>query len=196
MPLAGCWPICVVRSSYGWIIGCRKPASHHADRWCCCSVIGDFIEPVPTIIIFMPLVSTLTGRETSARSHGRGADRHPGVRIDPPPRRLVLLMASKLSAFVFAGVARGMPIYVVFRGRFILRSICRRSYCGCRSMSSRIGRLLQVAEAGYICPKWWCGHAAHRGTRCESTSAAFRTENGGRPRSGRVFTTIWLRWAP
>ncbi len=42
------------------------------------TVVGDFIEPVPTIIIFMPLVNTLTqAGDIIFRAYGRGADRNP-----------------------------------------------------------------------------------------------------------------------
>jgi C4-dicarboxylate transporter DctM subunit len=80
------------------------------------TIIGDFIEPVPTIIIFMPLVFVLT----------QSADINPvhmGVvliatlafGLITPPYGLVLLMASKFVGVRFSQALRAsLPIYVVF----------------------------------------------------------------------------------
>jgi C4-dicarboxylate transporter DctM subunit len=80
------------------------------------TIIGDFIEPVPTIIIFMPLVFALT----------QSADINPvhmGVvliatlafGLITPPYGLVLLMASKFVGVRFSQALRAsLPIYVVF----------------------------------------------------------------------------------
>ena len=73
------------------------------------TIIGDFIEPVPTIIIFMPLVNALT-------EAGDINPVHMGVvliatlafGLITPPYGLVLLMASKFVGVRFsAGAARG-----------------------------------------------------------------------------------------
>jgi len=80
------------------------------------TVIGDFIEPVPTIIIFMPLVNTLA-------SAGNINPVHMGVvliatlafGLITPPYGLVLLMASKFVGVRFSHALRAaLPIYVVF----------------------------------------------------------------------------------
>jgi TRAP-type C4-dicarboxylate transport system permease large subunit len=80
------------------------------------TVIGDFIEPVPTIIIFMPLVNALS----------QAGDIHPvhmGVvliatlafGLITPPYGLVLLMASKFVGVRFSSALRAaLPIYGVF----------------------------------------------------------------------------------
>ncbi len=80
------------------------------------TIIGDFIEPVPTIIIFMPLVNALT----------QAADINPvhmGVvliatlafGLITPPYGLVLLMASKFVGVRFSQALRAaLPIYCVF----------------------------------------------------------------------------------
>ena len=79
------------------------------------TIVGDFIEPVPTIIIFMPLVNALTeAGEHQSRAHGRGADRHAGVRPDHAALR--------------AGAADGVEI----RRRAASRKRCGRR---CRSTS-------------------------------------------------------------
>src|SRR5262249_22921020 len=80
------------------------------------TIIGDFIEPVPTIIIFMPLVNTLT-------QVGNINPVHMGVvliatlafGLITPPYGLVLLMASKFVGVRFSQALRAaLPIYVVF----------------------------------------------------------------------------------
>ena len=80
------------------------------------TVIGDFIEPVPTIIIFMPLVNALTDA-------GNINPVHMGVvlittlafGLITPPYGLVLLMASKFVGVRFSLALRAAcPIYIVF----------------------------------------------------------------------------------
>jgi tripartite ATP-independent transporter DctM subunit len=80
------------------------------------TVIGDFIEPVPTIIIFMPLVNALT-------EAGNINPVHMGVvliatlafGLITPPYGLVLLMASKFVGVRFSQALRAAcPIYAVF----------------------------------------------------------------------------------
>ena len=76
----------------------------------------DFIEPVPTIIIFMPLVNALT-------TAGKINPVHMGVvlittlafGLITPPYGLVLLMASKFVGVRFTQALRAaLPIYAVF----------------------------------------------------------------------------------
>ena len=80
------------------------------------TVVGDFIEPVPTIIIFMPLVNALT-------EAGGINPVHMGVvliatlafGLITPPYGIVLLMASKFVGVRFSAALRAAaPIYVVF----------------------------------------------------------------------------------
>ncbi len=80
------------------------------------TVVGDFIEPIPTIIIFMPVVASLT-------ESGNINPVHMGVLLIEtlafglitPPYGLVLLMASKFVGVRFASALRAsMPIYLVF----------------------------------------------------------------------------------
>jgi C4-dicarboxylate transporter DctM subunit len=80
------------------------------------TIIGDFIEPIPTIIIFMPLVNSLV-------QVGDINPVHMGVvliatlafGLITPPYGLVLLMASKFVGVRFSHALRAaLPIYVVF----------------------------------------------------------------------------------
>ena len=60
------------------------------------TVVGDFIEPVPTIIIFMPLVNTLTqAGDINAVHMGVVLIATLAFGLITPPYGLVLLMASK-----------------------------------------------------------------------------------------------------
>src|SRR4029078_7600033 len=80
------------------------------------TIVGDFIEPVPTIIIFMPLVNALT-------EAGNINPVHMGVvliatlafGLTTPPSRLGLPIASKFGGGRFSQDLRAAcPIYVVF----------------------------------------------------------------------------------
>ena len=120
------------------------------------TIVGDFIEPVPTIIIFMPLVNALT-------EAGSINPVHMGVvlivtlafGLITPPYGLVLLMASK---FV------GVPFSKALRPR------CRSTSCSSPRSCSRssrpnavlwlpkhvmpqsVGCFKNPSGTGYICP--------------------------------------------
>jgi tripartite ATP-independent transporter DctM subunit len=80
------------------------------------TVVGDFIEPIPAIIIFMPVVNQLTDA-------GDINPVHMGVvlivtlafGLITPPYGLALLMASKFVGVRFAAALRAsVPIYAIF----------------------------------------------------------------------------------
>jgi tripartite ATP-independent transporter DctM subunit len=80
------------------------------------TIVGDFIEPIPAIIIFMPVVNQLTD---SASINGV----HMGIvlivtlafGLITPPYGLSLLMASKFVGVRFSSALRAsLPIYVIF----------------------------------------------------------------------------------
>src|SRR4029078_783065 len=80
------------------------------------TIVGDFIEPVPTIIIFMPLVNALTtvGHINPVRMGVVWMAARASGRITPP-YGLVLLMTSKFVGVRFSQALRAaLPIYVVF----------------------------------------------------------------------------------
>src|SRR6201988_3336242 len=80
------------------------------------TVVGDFIEPVPTIIIFMPLVNALTqAGEINGVHMGVVLIATLAFGLITPPYGLVLLMASKFVGISFGKALRAaLPIYVVF----------------------------------------------------------------------------------
>src|SRR5450432_1558716 len=120
------------------------------------TIIGDFIEPVPTIIIFMPLVNALT-------QAGDINPVHMGVvliatlafGLITPTYGLVLLMASKLVGVSFGKALRAaLPIYVVF-----LVTICFTIYfpkvvlwLPKQVIPESVGCFKSPAGTGYICP--------------------------------------------
>ena len=80
------------------------------------TIVGDFIEPVPTIIIFMPLVNVLTAAgDINAVHMGVVLIATLAFGLITPPYGLVLLMASKFVGVRFSAAIRAaMPLYVVF----------------------------------------------------------------------------------
>jgi C4-dicarboxylate transporter DctM subunit len=79
-------------------------------------IVGDFIEPIPAIIIFMPVVNALT-------EAGNINGVHMGVvlivtlafGLITPPYGLALLMASKFIGVRFSlALKASLPIYLIF----------------------------------------------------------------------------------
>jgi len=114
------------------------------------TVIGDFIEPVPTIIIFMPLVNALTDA-------GNINPVHMGVvlittlafGLITPPYGLVLLMASKFVDVRFSHVRSMSCSSLRSPSRFISRQWCS----GCQNKSCPLRSVASAVRAGSaICP--------------------------------------------
>ena len=103
-------------------------------------IVGDFIDAVPAIIIFMPIINKLT-------EVGRINPLHMGVVIITtlvfglitPPYGLSLLVASKYVGVGFGkSVVRSLPLYIVFFLTIGVHACCfRRSSCGYPSSCSR-----------------------------------------------------------
>ena len=120
------------------------------------TIIGDFIEPVPTIIIFMPLVTTLTAA-------GNINPVHMGVvliatlafGLITPPYGLVLLMASKFVGVRFSRALRAaLPIYIVFFGTIAFAIYFPKAvlWLPKQVMPEAVGCFKNPSGAGYICP--------------------------------------------
>src|SRR6516164_5343377 len=121
------------------------------------TIIGDFIEPVPTIIIFMPLVNTLT-------QVGDINPVHMGVvliatlafGLITPPYGLVLLMASKFVGVRFSQALRAaLPIYCVFliTITFIIFFPKVVLWLPKQVLPESVGCFKNPSGAGYICPQ-------------------------------------------
>ncbi len=120
------------------------------------TVIGDFIEPVPTIIIFMPLVNSLT-------EAGSINPVHMGVvlivtlafGLITPPYGLVLLMASKFVGVTFSRALKAaLPIYVVFLATIVFTIFTPSAvlWIPKHVMPQSVGCFKNPSGEGYICP--------------------------------------------
>ena len=120
------------------------------------TIVGDFIEPVPTIIIFMPLVNALT-------QAGNINPVHMGVvliatlafGLITPPYGLVLLMASKFVGVRFAQALRAaLPIYVVFLATiaFAIYFPDAVLWLPKHVIPASVGCFANPDGAGFICP--------------------------------------------
>jgi C4-dicarboxylate transporter, DctM subunit len=119
-------------------------------------IVGDFIEPVPCIVIFMPIVASLT-------EAGGINSVHMGVvlivtlafGLITPPYGLALLMASKFVGVRFSqALAASVSIYVVF---FITIAACIFIpdvvlYLPRHVFPESVGCFKNPSGAGYICP--------------------------------------------
>jgi C4-dicarboxylate transporter, DctM subunit len=120
------------------------------------TIAGDFLDGVPAIAIFMPIIVALT-----QLAHINPV--HMGVLIIvslafgliTPPYGLVLLMASKFVGISFAKALRAaLPIYVVF-----LVTICFTIYfpkvvlwLPKQVIPESVGCFKAPGGSGYICP--------------------------------------------
>ena len=120
------------------------------------TVVGDFIEPVPTIIIFMPLVNALT-------EAGSINPVHMGVvlivtlafGLITPPYGLVLLMASKFVGVKFSQALKAaLPIYVVFLFTIVFTIFAPSAilWLPKQVMPQAVGCFKSPSGTGYICP--------------------------------------------
>ncbi len=121
------------------------------------TIVGDFIEPVPTIIIFMPLVNSLT-------EAGDINGVHMGVvliatlafGLITPPYGLVLLMASKFVGVRFSQALRAaLPIYVIFLGTIAFCIYFPKAvlWLPKQVIPESVGCFKAPGGTGYICPE-------------------------------------------
>ena len=120
------------------------------------TIVGDFIEPVPTIIIFMPLVNALA-------AVGNINPVHMGVvliatlafGLITPPYGLVLLMASKFVGVRFSQALRAaLPIYVVFLFTITFMIFFPEAvlWLPRHVLPASVGCFPNPSGAGFICP--------------------------------------------
>jgi C4-dicarboxylate transporter DctM subunit len=120
------------------------------------TIVGDFIEPIPAIIIFMPVVYALT----------QAADINPvhmGVvliatlafGLITPPYGLALLMASKFVGVRFSrGLKASLPIYVIFFGTIAFTIFFPNVilWLPKHVLPESVGCFKAPGATGYICP--------------------------------------------
>ena len=121
-------------------------------------IVGDFMDAVPAIIIFMPIITALTAL-------GEINPVHMGVVIVvtlafgliTPPYGLSLLMASKFTGVGFmAAVVRSLPLYLVF---FATIAFCIFFpevvlWLPKKLLPESVGCFKSPTGAGYICPSF------------------------------------------
>jgi len=119
-------------------------------------IVGDFIEPVPAIIIFMPVVNALT---ESANINSV----HMGVvlivtlafGLITPPYGLALLMASKFLDVRFSQALRAsLPIYIIFLAAIAFTIFLPQVVLSLpkHAFPESVGCFRSPTGAGYICP--------------------------------------------
>src|SRR6476659_2374010 len=120
------------------------------------TIIGDFIEPVPTIIIFMPLVNALpTSADINAVNMGVVLIATLAFGLITPPYGLVLLMASKFIGVRFSQALRAaLPIYLVFLATiaFAIYFPTVVLWLPKQVIPESVGCFKNPNGAGYICP--------------------------------------------
>jgi tripartite ATP-independent transporter DctM subunit len=119
-------------------------------------IVGDFIEPIPAIIIFMPVVNVLT-------EAGGINSVHMGVvlivtlafGLITPPYGLALLMASKFVGVRFSqALYASLPIYVIFFAviAFAIFLPDVVLWLPKHVLPESVGCFKSPTGAGYICP--------------------------------------------
>ena len=161
-------------SAFGWmlaylrgpdiVVGLDRAHRRHTTAasscscWCCSSsIIGDFMDAVPAIIIFMPIIIKLT-------ELGDINPLHMGVVIITtlvfglitPPYGLSLLVASKFVGVAFSrAMFASLPIYVVFFVT-IAFTVLFPDVVLCLPkllLPESVGCFKSPSGTGYICPK-------------------------------------------
>src|SRR5882762_10485970 len=120
------------------------------------TIVGDFIEPMPCIVIFMPIVAALT-------ELGGINSVHMGVvlivtlafGLITPPYGLALLMASKFLDVRFsAALKASLPIYVIFFAAIAFTIFVPEAvlWLPKHVFPESVGCFKSPAGTGYICP--------------------------------------------
>ncbi len=119
-------------------------------------IVGDFIEPIPAVIIFMPIVNELT-READINPVHMGVVLIATLAFGliTPPYGLALLMSSKFVGVRFARALRAsLPIYVVFFATiaFTIYLPDVILWLPKHTVPESVGCFKAPAATGYICP--------------------------------------------
>ena len=119
-------------------------------------IVGDFIEPVPAIIIFMPVVNMLTDQASINPVHmGVVLIVTLAFGLITPPYGLALLMASKFLGVRFSAALRAsLPIYVIFFAAIAFTIFLPEIvlWLPRHVFPESVGCFKAPAGTGYICP--------------------------------------------
>jgi C4-dicarboxylate transporter DctM subunit len=120
------------------------------------TIVGDFIEPIPAIIIFMPVVYALTQVADINPVHmGVVLIATLAFGLITPPYGLALLMASKFVGVRFSrGLKASLPIYVIFFGTiaFTIFFPSVILWLPKHVLPESVGCFKAPGGTGYICP--------------------------------------------
>jgi tripartite ATP-independent transporter DctM subunit len=119
-------------------------------------IVGDFIEPVPAIIIFMPVVNMLTDLASINPVHmGVVLIVTLAFGLITPPYGLALLMASKFLGVRFSAALRAsLPIYVIFFAAIAFTIFLPEIvlWLPRHAFPESVGCFKAPSGTGYICP--------------------------------------------
>jgi C4-dicarboxylate transporter, DctM subunit len=119
-------------------------------------IVGDFIEPIPAVIIFMPVVNELTRLADINSVHmGVVLIATLAFGLITPPYGLALLMASKFVGVRFSAALRAsLTIYVVFLFTiaFTIFFPSVILWLPKHTVPESVGCFKSPAGSGYICP--------------------------------------------
>jgi C4-dicarboxylate transporter DctM subunit len=119
-------------------------------------IVGDFIEPVPAIIIFMPVVNALTDAANINSVHmGVVLIVTLAFGLITPPYGLALLMASKFLDVRFSAALRAsLPIYVIFFATIAFTIFVPDAilWLPKHVFPESVGCFRSPTGTGYICP--------------------------------------------
>jgi C4-dicarboxylate transporter DctM subunit len=119
-------------------------------------IVGDFIEPIPAIIIFMPVVTTLTEAADIKPVHmGVVLIVTLAFGLITPPYGLALLMASKFVGTSFNSALRAsLPIYIIFFATIAFTIFFPSAILWLPKtvFPESVGCFKSPSGTGYICP--------------------------------------------
>jgi C4-dicarboxylate transporter, DctM subunit len=119
-------------------------------------IVGDFIEPVPAIIIFMPVVNALTDQANINPVHmGVVLIVTLAFGLITPPYGLALLMASKFLNVRFSWALKAsLPIYLIFFAAIAFTIFLPEIvlWLPRHVFPESMGCFKSPAGTGYICP--------------------------------------------
>jgi C4-dicarboxylate transporter, DctM subunit len=120
------------------------------------TIVGDFIEPIPAIIIFMPVVTSLSmAADINAVHMGVVLIATLAFGLITPPYGLALLMASKFVGVRFSqGLRASLPIYVIFFGTIAFTIFFPSIVLWLPKLvlPESVGCFRSPTGPGYICP--------------------------------------------
>jgi len=119
-------------------------------------IVGDFIDAIPAIIIFMPIILDLTQNASINPVHmGVVIVLTLAFGLITPPYGICLLMASKFTGVRFGRALRAsLPIYVVFLGAILFCIYVPEAvlWLPKQFLPQSVGCFKNPSGDGYICP--------------------------------------------